>query len=710
MKILANLQSRPRVHIDTRATSAASERRLLTTVTSSMADPVPAYLEKHSITGMLNGIVEDLVKEQPADPITFLINGLLKESTKRGQETALLQRLNELKTTLLKDQQEVKGLAAEKKALEEEISKLQYRVTHLCLTIDEMEAGGATSGGSSAKASGGGGVGVTVSESGVKLPASLIGVPPGHTPFSWAGGVAVGGAPSAGSSAGTGTSAKGASAPSSGLPKERFSDRVAVATLLKASGAAEGTRVVVMGWVKTNRTQKKLCFMSINDGSCASHLQLVVTKDEVPEAMWEAATGAGNGASVRVEGCLKASPKEGQKWELPVESIEVLGPSDGAKYPIPPVKINLETLRAITHMRPRTGVMGAVMRIRNSLAYATHNFFQQSGFMYVHAPLITGADCEGAGEMFQVTTLDLAKPLPKLGNDVDYTKDFFGKPAFLTVSGQLNGEYYACAFGSIYTFGPTFRAENSNTTRHLAEFWMIEPEIAFCDLPKNMDCAESYLRHCFRHVLENNADDLAFLEEFEINRKADEGIVDTEAKLRERLEVVVKNDFGRLPYTEAIEIVSKVAGPREGVPWEFPPVWGQELQTEHEKYLAEVVYKKPVIVYNYPKGCKAFYMRMNEGCAPGKETVAAMDVLFPRVGEMVGGSQREERLDILLAKMAEMGLKEEDYSGYLDTRRFGSQPHAGFGVGFERLVLYATGMGNIRDAIPFPRTVGQMIH
>ncbi|EOD06583.1 asparagine--tRNA ligase [Emiliania huxleyi CCMP1516] len=358
--------------------------------------------------------------------------------------------------------------------------------------------------------------------------------------------------------------------------------------------------------------------------------------------------------------------------------------------------------------------MGAVMRVRNALAYATHTFFQQAGFMYVHAPLITGADCEGAGEMFQVTTLDLAKPLPQsAGGGVDYAQDFFSKPAYLTVSGQLNGEYYACAFGSIYTFGPTFRAENSNTTRHLAEFWMIEPEIAFCDLTQNMDCVEGYLRHCFSHVLAECGEDLAFLEDYEVKRKEEAG-EPLEETLRARLEVVVKDAFARVSYTEAVEIVKQ-----DGVAWEFPPQWGEELQTEHEKYLAEVVYKKPVIVYNYPKKCKAFYMRLNDDDA----TVGAMDVLFPRVGEMVGGaardctrlheiarSQREERLDVLLARMKEMGLQEEDYSAYLDTRRFGSQPHSGFGVGFERLVLYATAMGNIRDVIPFPRTVGQMLH
>ena len=479
-----------------------------------MPDAIEMYLDKHKISGMLNGIVNELVVHLPEDPINFLINGLLKESTKRGQETALLQRLNELKVTLIKDQREAGGLAAEKKTLEEEKSKLEYRIKHLTKTLDEMEKGGGSVGGGGGKTASGGGGGRAVEQPHpVNIPASLLGVPPGHTPFSWAAGVSVGG--------GAAASAPDKAEETAELPSERFSARVAVATLLKASTEAEDKEVVVCGWLRTNRTQKKLCFMSVNDGSCQQSLQLVLTKDEVDEATWEAAKSAGNGSAVKVTGKLKVSPAKGQKWELPVSTLSIIGPSDGASYPIPPTKINLETLRAITHMRPRTGVMGAVMRIRNSLAYATHNFFQSSGFMYVHAPLITGADCEGAGEMFQVTTLDLAKPLPTApgGTGPDYSQDFFGKAAYLTVSGQLNGEYYACAFGSIYTFGPTFRAENSNTTRHLAEFWMIEPEIAFCDLTNNMDCAEGYLRHCFRHVLENNADDLAFLEAFEENHK-----------------------------------------------------------------------------------------------------------------------------------------------------------------------------------------------
>ena len=406
-----------------------------------MATDAPAamaYLEKHGVSPMLNAIVNELVAATPGDPISFLINGLLKEAHARGQDVCV-----------------------------------------------------------------GAGAGL-----------QLIGLPDGSASNALAPTMV----PKAGATDGAPQPARGAGG--TDLSQEPFSARVAVATLLQASAEAEGKPVVVCGWLRTNRTQKKLCFMSLNDGSCQASLQLVLEKDKVDAATWEAAKGAGNGSAVRVTGPLKVSPAKGQKWELPVEGFELIGPSDGAKYPIPPQKINLESLRGITHMRPRTGVIGAVMRVRNALAYATHTFFQQSGFMYCHAPLITGADCEGAGEMFQVTTLDLEKPLKKAPTGkVDYTEDFFGKPSYLTVSGQLNGEYFACAFGSIYTFGPTFRAENSNTTRHLAEFWMIEPEIAFCELPQNMDCAEGYLRHCFRHVLAECAEDLAFLEEAEEKRK-----------------------------------------------------------------------------------------------------------------------------------------------------------------------------------------------
>ncbi len=436
----------------------------------------------------------------------------------------------------------------------------------------------------------------------------------------------------------------------------------------------------------------RAAFVALNDGSCLASLQLVIEKKAVSAGWDELSSKGATGCSITASGSLVASPAAGQAVELAVERLCVVGPSDGAIYPLAKKSHTLEHLRGLTHLRPRTNTIGAVMRIRNGLAYATHSFFQSEGFLYCHAPLITGADCEGAGEMFRVTTLDLDKPLPKADGGTDYSQDFFGKGSYLTVSGQLNAEHFACAFGSVYTFGPTFRAENSNTTRHLAEFWMIEPEIAFTDLQGDMDCAEAYLRHCFRHVLQHFDEDLSFLQKM------------YDADLKAKLQVVADTPFARITYTEAVELCQKQPASR----WEFAPTWGSELQTEHEKYLAEEVYHKPVIVYNYPKGCKAFYMRCNDGCEPGKETVAAMDVLFPKVGEMVGGSQREERLDVLLARMKELGLDEKDYEAYLDLRRFGTQPHAGFGVGFERLVLYATGMGNIRDVIPFPRAVGQM--
>jgi asparaginyl-tRNA synthetase len=374
--------------------------------------------------------------------------------------------------------------------------------------------------------------------------------------------------------------------------------------------------------------------------------------------------------------------------ELFAESVSIVGVSDGATYPLAKKQHGLEHLRSLTHLRPRTNTFGAVMRIRNALSFATHSFFQQHGFMYVNSPLITGSDCEGAGEMFQVTTLDVKNPPLTPSGAVDYTADFFGKQAFLTVSGQLNAEHYACAFSSVYTFGPTFRAENSNTTRHLAEFWMIEPEIAFADIQDDMNCAEAYLRYCLSHVLKHCTDDLRFLAEH------------YDKELLTTLTSVADTPFARLTYTEAVDILLAA----KDQPWEYPPKWGEELQTEHERYLAEKHCKKPLIVYNYPKECKAFYMRLNDD----DKTVAAMDVLFPRLGEMVGGSQREERLDVLLRRMEESGLESAGYEAYLDLRKYGTQKHAGFGVGFERLVTYATGMTNIRDVIPFPRAPGTM--
>jgi len=500
-----------------------------------------------------------------------------------------------------------------------------------------------------------------------------------------------------GASAGSPVAAAAPAAASTDLSiSEPYSARVMVSRVLAAGDAAVGQTVTVSGWARTVRMQKELAFVKISDGSCISELQLVVEKGTA-EGWDDLDANGATGCAVTATGKLAKSEGAGQTVEVKVAKICVIGGSDAAVYPLAKKKHTLEHLRQLTHMRPRTNAMGSVFRIRNALAFATHNFFQKNGFMYVHSPLITGADCEGAGEMFQVTTLDIEKP-PKANGAVDYAQDFFGKASYLTVSGQLNAEHFACAFGSVYTFGPTFRAENSNTTRHLAEFWMIEPEICFADLENDMDLAEGYLRYCFTHVLEHCAEDVAFLSKW----FSTEG----EETLLEKLKTVSSQPFARMTYTDAVAECQKVSGPAKGVKWEYPPEWGKELQTEHEKYLAESIFKKPVIVYNYPKDCKAFYMRLNDD---GK-TVAAMDVLFPRVGEMVGGSQREERLDVLLARMQEMGLNKEDYEAYLDLRRYGTQKHAGFGVGFERLVLYATAMTNIRDVIPFPRAVGQMQH
>ena len=623
------------------------------------------YLKKHEIASLLNGIVNDLARDQPADPISFLINGLLKEANERGVETALLQRLAELRLTLVADQKDAAVSMSKTDKLAAENEKLNYRVSHLCKALNELEKSAGAAGGAAAAAA----------------PASsavpkVTGVPLGHTSFSWAGGVDIA-APPAGSPA---AGAAGA------LVREKFSQRVLLSKIFSAGESAVGASISVSGWARTVRVQKEMAFVALNDGSRMENLQLVLTKAE--SEGWEdlAASGA-TGCAICATGELVASPAAGQAVEMKVASIAIVGPSDGATYPLAKKAHTLEHLRSISHMRPRTNTIAAVMRIRNVLSYATHSFFQQNGFMYVNSPLITGADCEGAGEMFQVTTLDVNKPPRNADGSVNYGEDFFGQPSYLTVSGQLNAEHYACAFGSVYTFGPTFRAENSHTTRHLAEFWMIEPEIAFADIVDDMNCAEGFLQFALTTVLERCADDLAFLQKH------------YDPQLIETLRHVSTAPFERLTYTEAVEICAK-----SGKKWEFKPEWGAELQTEHERYLAEEVYKKPVIVYNYPKDCKAFYMRVNDD----NRTVAAMDVLFPKLGEMVGGSQREERLDVLLARMQEMGLKQEDYEAYLDLRRYGTQKHAGFGVGFERLVTYATGMGNIRDVIPFPRAPGQM--
>lgn len=433
------------------------------------------------------------------------------------------------------------------------------------------------------------------------------------------------------------------------------------------------TFVTVHGWIRTVRDQKSFTFIEVNDGSTLGNLQVIA--DASISGYEEAVKDLNTGASVVISGELVESPGKNQAVELRAHQISVIGPCDPAKYPLQKKRHTFEYLRTIAHLRPRTNTQGAVLRIRNALAFATHLFFQQRGFLYIQTPIITGSDCEGGGEMFRVTSLE--KPDP--------AKDFFGKSTYLTVSGQLEGEILACALSDIYTFGPTFRAENSNTSRHLAEFWMIEPEMAFADLKTNMECAESYLKFCVNYVLEHCKEDLEFFDKF------------IENGLLARLQNVASSPFAHIPYTQAIEILKKA--PKQ---FEFPVDWGTDLQSEHERYLAEEYCKKPVILTDYPTDIKSFYMRGN---SDGK-TVAAMDILVPKIGEIIGGSQREERLDILEKKIEEFGLKREDYWWYLELREYGSVPHAGFGLGFERLVLFVTGMENIRDVIPFPRFPG----
>ena len=446
---------------------------------------------------------------------------------------------------------------------------------------------------------------------------------------------------------------------------------------------AVGDTITVGGWIRTRRDSKAgFSFLAVNDGSCFNNLQIVApaTLDNYESEILKLTTSC----SVMVEGTLVASQGKGQDVELQATKVQVLGfVEDPDTYPMSAKRHSVEYLREYAHLRPRTNLIGAVMRIRNSLAYALHSFFQEHGFMWVSTPLITASDCEGAGEMFTVTNFDLDN-LPK--NDqgkVDYSQDFFGKHAYLTVSGQLNVETYACAYSKVYTFGPTFRAENSNTTRHLSEFWMLEPEMAFVDLDGCAKVAEDMLKYVFKRILTERADDMAFIAER----------VDKDAITR--LENFIKADFAQVDYTDAIEILQKC-----GKKFEYPVEWGIDLQSEHERYLAEEHFKSPVVVKNYPKDIKAFYMRQN---ADGK-TVAAMDVLAPGIGEIIGGSQREERLEQLDRRMAELGLNQEAYYWYRDLRRYGSVPHSGFGLGFERLIVYITGVGNVRDVIPFPRT------
>ena len=438
--------------------------------------------------------------------------------------------------------------------------------------------------------------------------------------------------------------------------------------------------VLVEGWVRTKRDSKNVCFFEINDGSCLKSLQIIIEKDSFVNT--EIIQKINTGAAVRVEGVLRASPGKGQSVEVAATEVIVHGeaPED---YPLQKKRHSFEYLREIAHLRPRTNTFGAVARVRHQMSYSIHKFFHDRGFYYIHTPIITASDAEGAGEMFQVTTLPLTD-IPKNNGSVDYSEDFFGKQAALTVSGQLEAEIYALALKNVYTFGPTFRAENSNTSRHLAEFWMIEPEVAFCDITGNMDLAEEFIKVIFEEVLDRCESDMEFFDKW-----IQPGILDNHRH-------ILQSDFARITYTDAVEQLEKAEAD-----FEYPVSWGADLQSEHEKYLTEKVYKRPVIVTDYPKEIKAFYMKLNDD---GK-TVRAMDVLVPRLGEIIGGSEREADYEVLSSRIKEMELDEKEYWWYLDLRRYGTVPHAGFGLGFERLIQYITGMQNIRDVIPFPRAV-----
>ena len=458
-------------------------------------------------------------------------------------------------------------------------------------------------------------------------------------------------------------------------------ERMKIAALFADQEQLDGKEVTVCGWARTIRDMKTFGFIELNDGSCFKNLQVVMSADELNN--YKEIAGQNVGAALIVCGAVVLTPEAKQPLEIKASSIEVEGKST-PDYPLQKKRHSVEFLRTIQHLRPRTNLFSATFRVRSVAAYAIHEFFQSRGFVYVHTPIITGSDCEGAGEMFQVTTLDLNDVPRTEDGQVDYSKDFFGKKTSLTVSGQLNAENFAMAFGDVYTFGPTFRAENSNTQRHAAEFWMIEPEMAFAELEDIMELGEGLTRHVVDHALTRCESDLKLFDNF-----VDKGLID-------RLKGMLAQPFARVSYREAIHILED-----SGKEFTFPVAFGVDLQTEHERFLAEEHFRRPVIVYDYPKEIKAFYMRGNDD----GETVAAMDVLVPRIGELIGGSQREERLDKLLARIAEMGQKPEDYWWYLDLRRFGSVPHAGFGMGFERLLMMLTGITNIRDVIPFPRTV-----
>ena len=459
--------------------------------------------------------------------------------------------------------------------------------------------------------------------------------------------------------------------------------RTRIAEIL-SSGEA-GAKFTVMGWVRTRRDSKGgFSFIEVNDGSCMSSIQIIA--DEKLPNYRDEILKLQTGCSIKAVGTLASSPGKGQKWELQAEEIEVFGWADPTIYPLQKKRHSFEFLRSIAHLRPRTNTFGAVARIRNAMSHAIHTFFQERGFIYLHAPIITGSDCEGAGEMFKVTAFDLDQ-IPKKEGRVDFKKDFFGRLASLTVSGQLEAEIFALAMGDVYTFGPTFRAEDSNTSRHLAEFWMVEPEMAFCDLKGNIELAVDLLKYIFSYVLENCKEDIEFF-----NRFIDSSVIKT-------LETLISQDFELLTYTESIEILS-----RAKEKFEFPVSWGCDLQSEHERYLCEKVAKRPVVLIDYPKEIKPFYMKVNDD---GK-TVRAMDVLVPKIGEIIGGSQREDDYDILFERIKEMGLNTDDYWWYLELRKFGSTPHSGFGLGFERLIQFVTGLANIRDVIPFPRTPGNV--
>ncbi|TVQ42278.1 MAG: asparagine--tRNA ligase [Gloeocapsa sp. DLM2.Bin57] len=437
--------------------------------------------------------------------------------------------------------------------------------------------------------------------------------------------------------------------------------------------------VVMQGWIRTKRELKEFAFLEVNDGSCLANLQVILAPElpDYPELVKQLNIGS----SVQITGELVESPGKGQKIELKAQSVTIYGNSNPETYPLQKKRHSFEFLRTIGHLRSRTNSIGAVMRVRNACAQAIHEFFQSRGFLWVHTPIITANDCEGAGELFTITSLDLNNPPKTPSQELDYSQDFFGRRAYLTVSGQLEAEVMASAFSRVYTFGPTFRAENSNTSRHLAEFWMVEPEMAFCDLQGNQDLAEAFLKHIFKTILEKCPEDLAFF-----NQRIDNSVIAT-------AENIVNNEFARITYTEAIALLEK-----SDRKFEYPVEWGVDLQSEHERYLAEELFQKPLIVRDYPAAIKAFYMRLNDD----QKTVAAMDILVPKIGEIIGGSQREERLDVLETRILPEAIAELWW--YLDLRRYGSVPHSGFGLGFERLVQFMTGMGNIRDVIPFPRT------